>query len=93
MEQAGLGTQAHFRLPATQSQLADVLGLTPVHLNRTLQALRRDGSLFTDGFEIRVPDLDRIAEIAEFDPQYLLLDSGAERQFRRSKSVPRPSAS
>ena len=78
MEQAGLGTRTEFRLPATQMQLADVLGLTPVHLNRTLQALRRDGHLFTNGSEIRVADLARICGIAEFDPQYLLLDSGAK---------------
>ena len=77
-EQAGLGTRKEFRLPATQTQLADVLGLTPVHLNRTLQALRRDGVLFKEGPEIRVPDLARIWGIAEFDPQYLLLDSGAK---------------
>ena len=78
MEQAGLGTRTEFRLPATQMQLADVLGLTPVHLNRTLQALRRDGHLFTNGPEIRVANLARICGIAEFDPQYLLLDSGAK---------------
>jgi CRP-like cAMP-binding protein len=78
MEQAGLGTRTRFHLPATQTQLADVLGLTPVHLNRTLQALRRDGALFTEGTEIRVPDLARVCGIAEFDPQYLLLESGAK---------------
>ena len=78
MEQAGLGTTAHFRLPATQAQLADVLGLTAVHLNRTFQALRRDGALFTHGFDVKVTDFDRLREIAEFDAQYLLLDSGAK---------------
>jgi CRP-like cAMP-binding protein len=78
MEQAGLGTRTHFRLPATQAQLADVLGLTAVHLNRTLQTLRRDGALFTEGFEVKVSDLNRLSGIAEFDPQYLLLESGAK---------------
>ena len=78
MEQAGLGTRTHFRLPATQVQLADVLGLTAVHLNRTLQALRSDGALLTEGFEVKVMDLNRLSGIAEFDPQYLLLDNGAK---------------
>jgi len=78
MEQAGLGSRTHFRLPATQAQLADVLGLTAVHLNRTVQALRRDGALFTEGSEVKVSDLDSLSEIAQFDPQYLLLESGAK---------------
>lgn len=77
MQQAGLGTRTEFRLAATQAQLADVLGLTAVHLNRTLQTLRRDGVLFTSGFEVKVTDLSHLCAIAEFDPQYLLLDSGA----------------
>ena len=78
LEQAGLGTRTHFRLPATQAQLADVLGLTAVHLNRTLQALRGDDVLFTDGFEVKVTNLNRLRAIADFDPQYLLLESGAK---------------
>jgi len=78
MEQAELGTRHCYDLPATQAQLADVLGVTSVHLNRTFQALRRDGLLFTDGLAIRVPDFVRLSRLAEFDPQYLLLDSGAK---------------
>lgn len=78
MELAGLGTRTQFRLPATQTQLSDVLGLTPVHLNRTLQELRRAGLLLTNGYDIQVLDLPQIRGIAEFDQQYLLLDSGAK---------------
>ena len=78
IEQANLGTRNLFRLPATQAQLADVLGVTTVHLNRTFQTLRRDGLLFTDGTTIQVPDFDRLRSTAEFDIQYLLLDTGAK---------------
>jgi CRP-like cAMP-binding protein len=38
----GLGTERHFPLPLTQEILADALGLSIVHVNRTLQQLRRD---------------------------------------------------
>ena len=41
-EQAGLGEHHDFDFPITQAQLADVLGVTAVHLNRTMQALRLD---------------------------------------------------
>jgi CRP-like cAMP-binding protein len=73
MEQAGLGTRTKFSLPATQAQLADATGLTPVHLNRTLKALRPEGLLVRGG-TVRIADWDRLAAIAEFDPAYLLLD-------------------
>lgn len=78
MEQAGLGTRNCYRLPATQAQLADVLGMTTVHLNRTFQTLRRESLLFMEGPVVRVPDFDRLRAIAEFDAGYLLLESGAK---------------
>lgn len=78
MEQAGLGTRERFRLTITQAQFADVLGLTAVHLNRSLQALRAADVVKMEGFEIQVLNVDRLCAFAEFDPQYLLLDSGAK---------------
>jgi CRP-like cAMP-binding protein len=41
-------------LPVTQELIADTLGLTNVHINRTLQALRRDGIIETVGKTIRL---------------------------------------
>jgi CRP-like cAMP-binding protein len=78
MEQAGLGSRTDFTLQITQSQLADVLGITAVHLNRSLQALRAEGLLLTDNYRIRVPDETRLCALAEFDPGYLLLDVEGE---------------
>lgn len=71
-EKAGLGAKTDFQLPVTQAQLADAAGLTPVHLNRTLKALREEGVTFT-GRRVSIADWDRIASMAEFDPAYLLL--------------------
>jgi CRP-like cAMP-binding protein len=42
LHQAGLGDQQRFPLPLTQELMADVLGLSIVHVNRTLQQLRRE---------------------------------------------------
>lgn len=42
---AGLAHNGRFQLPVTQETLSDALGLTPVHLNRTIQAARRDDDL------------------------------------------------
>lgn len=73
-EQAGLGTRTRFDLPITQAQLADVLGLTAVHLNRTMQGLRQEGLLAKDGPTVVIPDFPALAKLAEFDPTYLLLE-------------------
>jgi CRP-like cAMP-binding protein len=66
-----------FELDLTQEQLGDAVGLTAVHVNRTLQALRRDGLIETRGHVVEVRDWRGLAEAAEFDPDYLLLDDHA----------------
>lgn len=74
MENAGLGTRTAFRLQATQNQLGDALGLTPVHVNRTLRALAEDGLLQMKGFEVRIACWERLAALGEFDDDYLQVD-------------------
>ncbi len=62
-----------FSLPVTQEDLADVLGITTVHTNRTVQQLRRTGFVEWPDHLVRIDDFDRLAEMAEFDPAYLNL--------------------
>lgn len=45
LEVSGLGDRQRFPLPLTQEILADALGLSIVHVNRTLQQLRRAGMI------------------------------------------------
>jgi CRP-like cAMP-binding protein len=72
-EEAGLGSRTHFLFEATQNQIADAMGLTSVHVNRMLQALRRSGAVRTEGRMVHVEDWERLASMADFDPEYLLL--------------------
>jgi CRP-like cAMP-binding protein len=58
---------------ATQAHLADMTGLTSVHVNRTLRALRDEHAVDIRGREIRILDWRRLAEIGEFDGAYLRL--------------------
>lgn len=51
---AGCAGQDSFTMPLTQETLADALGLTSVHVNRTLQAMRRDGVLEWRGGTVRL---------------------------------------
>jgi CRP-like cAMP-binding protein len=60
-----------FRLPLSQEQLASVTAMTPIHLNRTLKALRKAGLVATRGQEIRIIDWAALAALAEFDDHYL----------------------
>ncbi|OJT98890.1 Crp/Fnr family transcriptional regulator [Metarhizobium album] len=60
-----------FHFPLTQVELADVLGISVVHLNKTLQPLRRDGLLTWVNQTITILDWPRLTALAQFDPTYL----------------------
>lgn len=66
-----LSTGALYELPITQEQLADATGLTPVHVNRVLQALHREGLIDRDRRMIRFPSWERMRDVADFNPRYL----------------------
>lgn len=59
----------------TQEQLADVLGLTPVHVNRTLQALGQQKLISRSQGSVSIGDWQRLADAGDFDPTYLHLPS------------------
>lgn len=62
---------ASFHLPLTQNELADVVGLSPVHVNRILKELRNEGVVAWSNYLVRIIDWARLAEIAEFNATYL----------------------
>lgn len=66
-----------FDFPLTQRELSECLGLTVVHVNRTLQELRRKGLVEAENRHITILDRPRLEAIAEFDPTYLHLDKRA----------------
>ena len=66
------GTSCDF--PLTQNDLADATGLTAVHVNRTLQELRRDGLIELERRRLTIPDMQRLMEAAMFNANYLHLD-------------------
>ena len=67
----GEAGQKSFEMPLTQEILADTLGLSIVHMNRTLRRLRENGLLHIAGDRLIIDDHDRLAGVAEFSPQYL----------------------
>lgn len=71
---AGLTEGDEYPLDLTQADLAECMGLTPVHVNRTLKDLREQGLVEFRGGRVRIDDLPGLRRVAEFDPGYLYLD-------------------
>lgn len=60
-----------FDLPLTQEELGDALGLTAVHINRTIKRLREEGLIAIGQRRLTVLNPKRLTEITGFDPAYL----------------------
>jgi CRP-like cAMP-binding protein len=71
---AGLGQPTAYELPMTQEQLGDATGLTAVHVNRIIKALEREGLIDrVNSRAIHIGDWRKLAEVGEFDSNYLHL--------------------
>lgn len=68
LDQAGLVDEGRFPMPLTQELLADALGLSSVHVNRTLQVLRREQMLALDGGMARILMPDMLALRVDYAP-------------------------
>jgi len=58
-------------MPMTQMDLADTLGLSLVHTNRSLSALRRSGLVSVSKNYIKLEDINALVRLAEFNPEHL----------------------
>lgn len=66
------GTRCDF--PLTQVDLADATGLSPVHVNRSLQQLRAMDLIEWKGRSLLIPDFKKLAELGQFNSDYLHLE-------------------
>ena len=57
-----------------QTDIADAMGLSTVHVNRTLQQLRGEGLITLRSHILVVLDRKRLQAAAEFDPSYLFCE-------------------
>ena len=65
--ETGLAQGNSLTLTVTQTQIADMLGLSLVHTNRTLQTLRQSNLILWNLSEIQIADMDAAREYARFD--------------------------
>lgn len=74
LEIVGLADREGYGLALTQTDIAECLGLTSVHVNRVLKELRERGLVEFRGGRVSIGDLAGLEKIAEFDPNYLYLE-------------------
>jgi CRP-like cAMP-binding protein len=65
-EGAGLAHEGKFALPMTQLQLGEALGLSLVHINRTMQQLRRDRLIALKPGRVTILDRERLELLSDF---------------------------
>ena len=76
-----------FAMPLTQEEIADVLGLTAVHVNRTLQGLRSDGLIQLKDHRLTIPDEGALRRVAGFDGGYLHLPNTPAGPARNGRTA------
>lgn len=82
-----LGRSGHadslsFDMPLTQEVIGDALGLSPVHVNRTLRTLRDDKLIALSGKRVTLRDFDALCRLSDFEQSYL-----GESVWRRREAV------
>lgn len=71
LDRLGLADSEGFELPLSQDELADTLGLSLVHVNRTLGELSRQGLLSFRHQRVTLRDVAGLERLAGFDAGYL----------------------
>jgi PAS domain S-box-containing protein len=67
----GLADDHGYKCPLSQELIGDALGLTKIHVNRMLRELRERGCLTFKGGYVTFDDIERLSDLAEYDPGYL----------------------
>lgn len=76
LETVGLAEVDRFKLPITQVDIANTMGLSPVHVSRALRTLRERNLVVFEGRTIIVPNLEQLKQVSGFNPNYLHLKGG-----------------
>jgi CRP-like cAMP-binding protein len=74
LDAEGLAEDYSYEMPMTQEQLADAVGLTPVHVNRTLKALEAEGLIVRSKRSVSFPDWKKLRGTGDFNQRYLHLE-------------------
>lgn len=67
----GLVDKGHCRIPLTQQDIGDAMGITSVHTNRVLQKLRGEKLIEFERGNLHIPDVEALRRACDFRPAYL----------------------
>lgn len=84
LESIGLTDGFSCDFPLTQTDIGETTGLTAVHVNRTLQDLRREGLIVLERRRLTIPDLLALQSAGLFNPDYLHI-----RRLNRHRDIGR----
>lgn len=70
----GAAADGQFQMPLLQRELADILGYSPIHVNRAVRDLRDRGLIRWSGSDITIMDWKGMVLLSRFDSAYLDLD-------------------
>ena len=88
LNSVGLADGDEFALPIRQADLADTMGLSTVHVNRSLQSLRGKGLVVLKAGRIFIPDIGQLRLSCHFNPNYLHLEDGkGDKIFSEKQSM------
>ena len=79
LQVVGLTHENRCELPLTQTELADTLALSAVHVNRTLMDMRRAQLVTFHARQLVIHDREALQSVAGFDPGYLHLEGETKR--------------
>ena len=71
-------SEIRFDLPLSQTQIADIAGLTHIHVKGVLMALRQDGLIDARRGQLIIKNYARLQRLGDFDPAYLHGPGAAE---------------
>ncbi|MCL7999827.1 Crp/Fnr family transcriptional regulator [Brucella sp. 21LCYQ03] len=77
LDSAGLVRGPSCKLPLTQDDLSDLIGLSAVHINRTLQVLRSSGFITFNDYQLTILNWKKLVYLANFDDTYLHMRRGS----------------
>lgn len=90
LQAVGLAEHDGGTLPIPPAEIADALGLSVVHVNRTLRHLHDEGLIALDDEQVTIDDLPGLQAAGEFDPDYLFLGRDAGGRIRDGGPGARP---
>ena len=81
LQAIGLAGDQSFELPITQVELADTVGLSVVHVNRSLKSLRASGVITFRSGRVVILDHAGLREMCDFRSNYLHLEKSSQNVF------------